>query len=207
MIKKITFLSLAILFVCTQVYAGAVIDRRRQMEQQQKEAARQAAMQKQAAIEQQMYTQAAAQKKQQRQMAAYQQQRTRGSQSQSQSQSVPLVEDEVIELHQIWEFFEEKSDLWAYMVDAAPKIKTVERYIKAYRQKGVYIHKDAEKYVELIDQMTAGNSALLNSPFADVLKFVAIMEYDFDNGKNKDALARHLLGEKVYQENQKRLGR
>ena len=204
MFKKTSFLLLTILFTVTQVHAGAVIERRKRMAQQQKAAVarRRAELQKQAVLEQQARAQALARRKQQQQMQAYQRQRAYGARAQSN----PVVKNETLELYQIWEFFEEKSGLWAYMIDTAPKIKTVERFIKIYRDNGIYIYKNASGYVRLIDEMTQGNSALLNSPFADVLKFVAIMEYDFDNGKNKDMMARHLLGEKVYQENKRRLG-
>ena len=40
-----------------------------------------------------------------------------------------------------------------------------------------------------------------------VLMFVAVMEYDFDNGVNKDLLAQKILGLQVYETNRKRFGR
>ncbi len=206
--KKVFFFLCTFLFIVTQVHGSAVIERRKRMAQQQ-QAARQAAIQKQTAVEQQMYAQAAAQKQQQMQMQkqAYQQQQMRRGMSQVPSGSKPSINNETLELHEIWTFFEEKSDLWMYMVDVSPKRKTVERFISSYRDKGIYIQKDADFYVSMIDDMLSGNSTLLHSPFADILKFVAIMEYDFDNGQDKDRMARRLLGDKVYQENKMRLGR
>ena len=56
-----------------------------------------------------------------------------------------------------------------------------------------------------IREMADGNGAMLKNPFKDILRLVAIMEYDFDNGQDKDEMARRILGEKVYQENKKRI--
>jgi hypothetical protein len=37
------------------------------------------------------------------------------------------------------------------------------------------------------------------------LQILAITEYDFDNGMDKDALAKQVLGEAGYEENKKRI--
>lgn len=204
MLKKTVIIIILGLILVTRAYAGAMIQRRQQMAQQQQQAAQQqAALQKQAIVQQQLKAQAIAQKQQQMRLEALKQQRAFGNRQKADS----LVENETLELYQIWELFEEKSDLWAYMVEQTPKVKTVQRYIDAYAKQGIYIRKDAYVYVEMIDDITRDNAVLLNGPFADVLKFVAIMEYDFDNGKDKNAMARSLLGDKVYQENKMRLGR
>ena len=42
-------------------------------------------------------------------------------------------------------------------------------------------------------------------PFDQVLQFVAIIEYDFNNGQDKDEMAQKLLGEEGYLRNKRRL--
>ena len=45
----------------------------------------------------------------------------------------------------------------------------------------------------------------LDAPFMNVLSYAAIVEYDFDNGEDKDALARKVLGEEQFTSNRRRL--
>ncbi len=108
-------------------------------------------------------------------------------------------------LAEVWQAFEKSSEAWALIIDLQPKIITVQRQIALYRDQGITINKDPMHYVQLIDSISQENSNLLKQPFKDVLKFVAIIEYDFDNGQDKDALAQHLLGD-AYLANKQRLG-
>lgn len=93
------------------------------------------------------------------------------------------------------------------MMDRRPKEETVRKYIDFFRQQNVIVRKSPGHYVDLIDQMSARNSDMLQRPFEDVFRLLTIMEYDFDNGEDPDALARQVLGEQVYQQNRQRLGR
>ena len=42
-------------------------------------------------------------------------------------------------------------------------------------------------------------------PFEQLLQTVAVVEYDFDNGQDKDAMAKKVLGEQGYLKNKQRL--
>jgi hypothetical protein len=42
-------------------------------------------------------------------------------------------------------------------------------------------------------------------PLDRVMMILSVMDYDFDNGKDKDALAKELLGEQIYVANLERL--
>lgn len=106
----------------------------------------------------------------------------------------------------IWRAMETSSEVWSLILELQPKMMTVERQIALYNEQGVKISKTAMHYVDMIDGISQQNPDLLKRPFKDVIKFLAIMEYDFNNGQNKDTLARQLLGEKVYSVNRQRLG-
>ena len=69
------------------------------------------------------------------------------------------------------------------------------------------INQPPAHYVKLIDDMAAHNPDLLKQPFDAVLRFMAIMEYDYNNGMDQDQLARQVLGDTLYYQNKKRLGR
>ena len=45
---------------------------------------------------------------------------------------------------------------------------------------------------------------MLERPFGELLQILAIVDYDFDNGMDKDRLAKQVLGEVGYDENKKR---
>jgi hypothetical protein len=111
-----------------------------------------------------------------------------------------------VDLKSIWEELDSSSEIWALIADEEPKKLTVSRYIQLYRQQNIYIHKPPEVYVQLIDDLARGNSEFMRNNFMEVLKMVAIIEYDFDNGLDKGQMALKVLGQKAYEENRKRLG-
>ena len=115
-------------------------------------------------------------------------------------------ESEILDLAAIWLELESSSEVWIRMMDQGPKEITVEKYLEQFRQKGIRIQKSAAHYVQLLDSMGRQNPGLLQQPFSPLLRFIVIMEYDFDNGMDKDALAHKVLGEKIYQQNKQRLG-
>ena len=45
---------------------------------------------------------------------------------------------------------------------------------------------------------------MLDRPFGELLQIAAIVDYDFDNGMDKDELARKVLGEAGFEANKKR---
>ena len=109
-------------------------------------------------------------------------------------------EEEIIDLVDIWRELEYSSEVWVLIIDRKPKEVTIQEYIKLYRERGVNINKPAAHYVMFIDELLRDRKELLNSPFKDVLRFAAVVEYDFDNGQNRDEMAlvclRHLYHQK-----------
>jgi hypothetical protein len=95
---------------------------------------------------------------------------------------------------------------WLQIFDPKKREMVVYYFISEDREKGIKINKPARYYTGMIDGMAAQTPDMLNLPFEQVLQIVAILEYDFDNGQDKDAMARRILGEAEYQKNKKRLG-
>ncbi|MDE2028915.1 MAG: hypothetical protein KGJ11_10295, partial [Candidatus Omnitrophica bacterium] len=56
----------------------------------------------------------------------------------------------------------------------------------------------------LIDELARQNPQMLERPFGELIQILAIMDYDFDNGMDKDALAKAVLGPQGYEQNKKR---
>lgn len=98
------------------------------------------------------------------------------------------------------------STLWARVSDQQIKAYVVYYFIGQYKQAGITIKKHPAQYVMLIDDLAAKNPGMLSNPFAAIVQVLAIIEYDFDNGQDKDAMARKVLGEQGYLTNKKRLG-
>ncbi|MBF0522243.1 MAG: hypothetical protein HQL24_04215 [Candidatus Omnitrophica bacterium] len=185
MVFFFVLLSFLVTFPST-VEAGGVVARRQQIEQQR-------ILQEKAAFEQM------------RQRKVVQSQADKTMESQG-SNSEPVKIEDVISITDLWQRLSSSSEAWTLMVDSEPKELTVQKYIDIYREKNVYIRKPAKYYVDMIDNISLKNPELLKNPFNEVLRFVAVVEYDFDNGQDRDQLARHMLGEKMYQDNRKRLG-
>lgn len=114
--------------------------------------------------------------------------------------------DEVMDFDALWEELAVSSEIWMRIVDRQIKALIVETYIDWYREQGIEIKKSQVDYMLLIDTMALQNPGLFERPFQDVLMFVAVMEYDFDNGTNKDQLAQKVLGPQIYEINRRRLG-
>jgi len=53
--------------------------------------------------------------------------------------------------------------------------------------------------------MLQQNPQMLERPFGELLQILAIIDYDFDNGMDKESLAKQVLGEAGYAENKKRI--
>ena len=117
-----------------------------------------------------------------------------------------LKAHEIVDIYQVWEQLEITSEIWALIMDYTPKEVTVARYIRLYAEGGIYIRKSSNHYLKLVDSMARESPDLLKSPFREVLRFIAIMEYDFDNGQDRDKLALQALGRKLYYDNRIRLG-
>jgi len=95
-------------------------------------------------------------------------------------------------------------------LSAWPKLSREEKYdaihtvIDAFRKPNhIVIEKPPSFYIEKIDE-AAANPQLSQLPIEKVMMILAVMEYDFDTGKDKDALAREVLGPSLYELNLKR---
>lgn len=143
------------------------------------------------------------------------QQRSSGSgvgpavQSQASSQQVAFkagssdVKD-VVDLSEVWKKLDKKSTVWALLIDDQAKLLTVSEYIERFRQEGAKINAPPAHYVQLTDQIAQENPQMLQRPFGELLQILAIVDYDFDNGMDKDLLARKVLGDAGFEANKKR---
>ncbi|MBF0484613.1 MAG: hypothetical protein HQL25_07930 [Candidatus Omnitrophica bacterium] len=110
-----------------------------------------------------------------------------------------------VEITDIWDELEETSQVWPLMIDLEPKEITVQRQIDLFKQEGATIKKEPYFYVQMLDAMAEQNPDMLQTPFKDLLKIAAVIEYDFDNGQNKDALAKAILGPDNFAKNKQRI--
>jgi len=125
--------------------------------------------------------------------------------SPSYSEAKQIITNE-ISVIDLWKELEFSSEIWEQITSIDTKILTISKAIEIYQSKNINIEKNPILYAEMIDDLASKNPNLLKQPFKDVLKFVAIIEYDFDNGKNPDMLAMKALGKEAYLQNKKRLG-
>ena len=195
--KNIFFVFLFLLIFSALADAAGVV----KMRQQQAQRAQQQAMMQQMAVQRQLQQQALQQQVLQQRALAQQFQRQLMA-----GASATALSEQVVDINQLWQQLQVSSVVWPQIIDLTPKIMIVERFIQLFSQQGVTITKSAMFYVSRIDELIAKNSALLVSPFKDILMIAAISEYDFNNGQDKDALARQVLGEQAYWENRARLG-
>lgn len=114
---------------------------------------------------------------------------------------------DIVDISDIFKALETSSKAWVLMIDAEAKEMVVQHFIDTFRQQNAVIRKPAHTYVPLIDEMARNQPQMLENPFENILRLTAIMEYDFDIGQDKDALAKKVLGEKAYIENKKRLAK
>jgi hypothetical protein len=110
------------------------------------------------------------------------------------------------EMVTLFKRLDQSSELWLNISDMRMKALIVARYVDLYGQYGVQIRKPAIYYVNLIDSMAQKNPRMLTNPFDQVLRVVAILEYDYNSGEDKDALARSILDPQAFVNNKKRLG-
>ena len=114
---------------------------------------------------------------------------------------------DVVDINDLIASFETSSQAWPLIIDQEAKSVVISAYIDQYRKQGIGINKSSDYYAELIDAMTQQSADMLNQPLKQVLKILAILEYDFNNGQNKDDLALKILGnQQAVMQNKKRLG-
>jgi hypothetical protein len=66
------------------------------------------------------------------------------------------------------------------------------------------ISKPVDFYVQRINETIQTNGEIRALPLDRVLMILAVMEYDFENGKDKDTLAKEVLGPTMYEANKQR---
>lgn len=89
--------------------------------------------------------------------------------------------------------------LWSSL-SGSNKKKAVEAVVLLYQtRENSAILRPADFYVSQIDQSLKSNPALQSTDLLVIVKLLAVMEYDFYNGQNKDELAKEVLGEKMYE--------
>lgn len=98
------------------------------------------------------------------------------------------------------------STQWKSISNPRTKHLVVSHFISRYRKDGIVIEKPASHYVAMIDSMADQRPDFLSNPFDELLETMAIVEYDFNNGQDKDMMARKVLGEEGYIRNKERLG-
>jgi hypothetical protein len=111
------------------------------------------------------------------------------------------------DLGQIWEILKHSSEIWKKIPDKQIKGQIVSQYIALFKEKGITVAKPPGHYVAMLDQMAANGSEVFAAPFIRILQIVSVMEYDFDFGQDKEKYALQVLGQEIYSENKKRLGR
>jgi len=111
---------------------------------------------------------------------------------------------EVVDLAEVWKKLDKRSTIWSAMVDDQSKLLTVAEYIDRFHKEGVKINEPPLHYVQMIDQVVGQNPQILQRPFGELIQILAIVDYDFDNGMNKDDLAKKVLGEAGYEANKQR---
>lgn len=188
--KKTILTLILIIATAKMAWAGAA-----QAVQQQRKM-QEAAMQ-QAIVQQQIEQQAIAQ-----QQIAIQQHIA----IQTQPRPSPTGEEYVVSMKDVLKSLETSSKAWTLMIDRDPKIFVIMQYMDYFKENRVKIKKSADYYVDLIDAMAAQDPAMLKNPFKNVFQLVAILEYDFDNGQDKDKMVINLLGRDGFLQNKKRLG-
>ena len=111
---------------------------------------------------------------------------------------------DMVDLTEVWKRLDKKSTVWSLLMDEQSKVLTVAEYMDRFRKQGVKINEPPMHYVSLINQIVRENPQMLERPFGELVQIVAIVDYDFDNGMDKDMLARKVLGEAGFQANKRR---
>ncbi len=114
---------------------------------------------------------------------------------------------DVVSVSDLWASLDKSSKAWPLLIDKKAKAVTISHYMQKLAGEGGKIQKDPMHYAQMIDDMSKQNPSMLLQPLMDLVRIMAIIEYDFDNGLDKNALAHQIFtDEKSFQANKKRLG-
>lgn len=87
----------------------------------------------------------------------------------------------------------------------ADKKRAIDAVIQLYRVRdNTAIMNPSDFYVQKTDETIAGDPGVANLDLPQIIKILAVMEYDFYNGQNKEELAKQVLGDKMYEANRLR---
>jgi hypothetical protein len=118
----------------------------------------------------------------------------------------PAFVKDIVGVSDLWKSLDASSKSWPLIVDKKAKGITVKHYMDELAKEGGIIRKDPLYYAKVIDDMARENPVMLEQPFKDILRIVAIIDYDYDNGTDKDFLARKIFpNEKAFQTNKERV--
>ena len=96
---------------------------------------------------------------------------------------------------------------WTLIIDKPAKDAVVSFFIAQFQNQRTIIRKPASYYASMIDTMAQTQPAMLNLPLPNILEILAVVDYDFDNGQNKDAMAMKILKtQDAVMKNRQRLG-
>lgn len=85
------------------------------------------------------------------------------------------------------------------------KIKAIKMILESFKQReNSAITKPADFYSIRMDGLLKENAEMQKLNLPTLVKFIAVMEYDFYNGQDKETLAHDLLGEQLFAVNKKR---
>ncbi len=94
--------------------------------------------------------------------------------------------------------------LWNQM-SADEKKQAINAVVAVYKNReNVAILNSADFYMTKINETLTNNPSVASMDIMTMLRILAVMEYDYYNGQNKEELARKILGEKAFAENQLR---
>lgn len=125
------------------------------------------------------------------------------------SEQAPVREEDVkdiVDMSQLLEALTQSSEAWSLIIDQEAKNTVITHFIEGFTKNGISITKSAPYYSQVIDAMTQTRPEMLQQPFPNLLQTIAIIEYDFNNGMDKDAMAQKVLGESAFAQNRQRLG-
>ena len=93
------------------------------------------------------------------------------------------------------------STVWLWMhMPRETKIQLVDELKKQFKEKSnAIIKKPSEFYVREIDEVITSDPNAVNYKLTIIFRTIAVMEYDFDEGIDKEESAKNWLGEPCYQ--------
>ena len=180
-----------VLLLSFDVFAGAVAERRKM---QQRQIQQKTITQKQRALASQEQSQKKVRDQSVKPSAV-------SPQAQVLESDEPITE---ITGEKLSTLLQKSSTVWPNIIDWEVKEAIVKNYIRLYKSQGTTLNLPAAHYIVFVETLLKQNPNMLQIPFYRLMMIAAVMEYDFNNGVDKDQLAKKILGEQGYLANKKR---